>query len=101
MNTVEHVCLLHIGASSGYMPRSGIAGSLGNTMSNFLPAAGHPGAKGGEQGDLLCPHPQQHGGGSAADADCFPGEQPPGGWQCCGAGGPAALYGGTGGAGAG
>ena len=36
MNTVEHVSLLHVGSSSGYMPRSGIAGSSGNTMSNFL-----------------------------------------------------------------
>jgi hypothetical protein len=27
MNIVEHVFLLHVGASSGYMPRSGIAGS--------------------------------------------------------------------------
>jgi hypothetical protein len=33
---VEHVSLLHVGASSGYMPRSGIAGSSGGTMSNFL-----------------------------------------------------------------
>jgi hypothetical protein len=30
------VSLLHVGASFGYMPRSGIAGSSGNTMSNFL-----------------------------------------------------------------
>jgi hypothetical protein len=36
MNIVEHVFLLHVGASSGYMPRSGIAGSCGRTMSNFL-----------------------------------------------------------------
>ena len=36
MNIVEHVSLLHIGASSGYMPRSGISGSSGTTMSNFL-----------------------------------------------------------------
>ena len=37
MNIVEHVSLLHIGASSGYMPRSGIVESSGNnTMSNFL-----------------------------------------------------------------
>jgi hypothetical protein len=28
MNIVEHVSLLHVGASSGYMPRSGIAGSI-------------------------------------------------------------------------
>jgi hypothetical protein len=36
MNIVEHVSLLHVGASSGYMSRSGIAGSSGSTMSNFL-----------------------------------------------------------------
>jgi hypothetical protein len=36
MNIVEHVSLLHVGAYSGYMPRSGIAGSSGSTMSNFL-----------------------------------------------------------------
>jgi hypothetical protein len=28
--------LLHVGASSGYTPRSGIAGSSGRTVSNFL-----------------------------------------------------------------
>ena len=36
MNIVEHVSLLHVRASSGYMPRSGIAGSSSRTMSNFL-----------------------------------------------------------------
>jgi hypothetical protein len=36
MNIVEHVSFLHVGASSGYMPRSGIAGSSGSSMSNFL-----------------------------------------------------------------
>jgi hypothetical protein len=36
MNIVEHVSLLHVGASSGYIPRSGIAGSSGSTMSSFL-----------------------------------------------------------------
>ena len=36
VNIVEHVSLLHVGASSGYMPRRGIAGSSGSTMSNFL-----------------------------------------------------------------
>jgi hypothetical protein len=39
MNIVEHVSLLHVGASSGYMPRSGIAASLGSTMPNFLKQA--------------------------------------------------------------
>ena len=29
MNILEHMSLLHVGASSGYMPRSGIAGSSG------------------------------------------------------------------------
>ena len=36
MNIVEHVSLLDLGATLGYMPRSGIAGSSGSTMSNFL-----------------------------------------------------------------
>ena len=36
MNIVEHVSLLHAGASSGYVPRSYIAGSSGSTMFNFL-----------------------------------------------------------------
>ena len=36
MNIVEHVSLLPVGTSSGYMPRSGIAWSLGITMSNIL-----------------------------------------------------------------
>jgi hypothetical protein len=35
MNIVEHVFLLPVGKSSGYMPRRGISGSLGSTMSNF------------------------------------------------------------------
>jgi hypothetical protein len=36
MNIVEDVSLLHGGASSGCMPRSGIAGPSGRTMSTFL-----------------------------------------------------------------
>ena len=36
MNIVENVTSLHVGTSSGFMPRSGIAGSSGSTMSNFL-----------------------------------------------------------------
>ena len=36
INIVEHVSLLHVGASSGYMPRSRIAGSSGSTIYNFL-----------------------------------------------------------------
>jgi hypothetical protein len=30
------VSLLYVGASFGYMPRNGIAGFSGSTMSNFL-----------------------------------------------------------------
>ena len=36
MNIVEHVSFLPVGTSSGYMPRRGIAGTSGSTMSNFL-----------------------------------------------------------------
>ena len=36
MNKVEHVSFIPVGASSGYMPRRGIAGSSSSTMSNFL-----------------------------------------------------------------
>jgi hypothetical protein len=36
MNIVEHVSFLLVGTFSGYMPRRGIAGSSGSTMSNFL-----------------------------------------------------------------
>jgi hypothetical protein len=36
MNIVEHVSLLPVGTSSGYMPRTGIAGSFDSTMSNFF-----------------------------------------------------------------
>jgi hypothetical protein len=36
MNIKEHVCLLQVGTSSGYMPRRGITGSSSSTMSNFL-----------------------------------------------------------------
>jgi hypothetical protein len=36
MNIVEDVSLLQVGASSGYMPRSGIPGSSSRTMFNFL-----------------------------------------------------------------
>jgi hypothetical protein len=36
MNIVKHVSLLHVGVSSGYMPRSGSAGSAGSTMSDYL-----------------------------------------------------------------
>jgi len=36
MNTVEHVSLFYVGASVEYMPSSGIAGSSGRIMSNFM-----------------------------------------------------------------
>ena len=36
MNIVVHISLLYIRISLGYMPRSGIAGSSGSTMSNLL-----------------------------------------------------------------
>jgi len=36
MNIVEHVSLFYVGASFGYMPKRGIAGSSGSSMSNFL-----------------------------------------------------------------
>ena len=36
MNRVEHVSFIPVGTSSGYMPRIGIAGSSGITMTNYL-----------------------------------------------------------------
>ena len=36
MNIVEHVSLLHARESSGYISRSGIAGSSGSVMPSFL-----------------------------------------------------------------
>ena len=36
MNRVEHVSLLYVGAFFRYMPRSGIAGFSGRTISSFL-----------------------------------------------------------------
>jgi hypothetical protein len=36
MNIVEHVSLLNVGASCGYMSRSGIVGFSVNTMYSFL-----------------------------------------------------------------
>jgi hypothetical protein len=36
LNIMDHVSLLYVGASFGYMPKSGIARFSGNTMSNFL-----------------------------------------------------------------
>ena len=36
MNIVKHLSLWHGGASFGYIPKSGIAGSSGRSISNFL-----------------------------------------------------------------
>jgi hypothetical protein len=36
MNIGEHMFISPVGTSSGYMPRRGIAGSSGSTMSNLL-----------------------------------------------------------------
>ena len=36
MKILKHMSLIHVGASSGYMPRSGISRCSGSTMSNFL-----------------------------------------------------------------
>jgi hypothetical protein len=36
MNIVEHIPLWHGGASFGYIPESGIAGSPGRSTSSFL-----------------------------------------------------------------
>jgi hypothetical protein len=67
-NIVEHVSLLHVGASSGYMPRSAIAGFSGSTMSKFLRnrqtdfQSGYTSLQPHQQwrNVLLSPHPRQH-----------------------------------------
>jgi hypothetical protein len=69
MNIVEHVSLLYVGESSfGYMTRSGMTGSSGNTMSNFLRnhltnfQSGCTNLQSHRQwrSVLLSPHPLQH-----------------------------------------
>ena len=68
MNIVDHVSLLHIGASSRYMPRTGITGSSGSTMSNFLRngqtdfQSGCTSVQSYQQWRSvpLCPHPCHH-----------------------------------------
>ena len=68
MNIVEHVPLLHAVESSGYMPRSGMAGSWGNIVSSFLRnfqtdfQCGCTSLESHQQrGDVpLSPHPRQH-----------------------------------------
>ena len=68
MNIVEHVPLWHGGASFGYMPKSGIAGSSGRSISNFLRnlqidfQSGCTSLQSHQQWRSvpLSPHPQQH-----------------------------------------
>ena len=68
MNIVEHVSLLYDGESSGYMPRSGIAGSSGRTISNFLSSqqtdfqSGFTSLQSHQEwlSVPLSPHPHQH-----------------------------------------
>jgi hypothetical protein len=68
INIVGHVSLLHVGASSLYMPRSGIAASSGSTMSNFLKIhqtdfqSGCTSLQSHQQWKSvpLSPHPHQH-----------------------------------------
>jgi hypothetical protein len=68
MNIVEHVSFLPVGKSSGYMPRGGIAGSSGSTVSKFLRnhqtdfQSGCTSLQSHHQwGSIpLSPHPRQH-----------------------------------------
>jgi hypothetical protein len=68
MNIVEHMSLLQVGTSSGYMLRSGIAGSSSSTMPNFLRScqtdlqSGSSSLQSYQQGRSvpLSPHPHQH-----------------------------------------
>jgi hypothetical protein len=68
MNITEHVSLLPVGSSSGYMPRRGIVGSSGSTMSKFLRncqtdfQSGYASLQSHQQQRSvpLSPHPHQH-----------------------------------------
>ena len=68
MNIVEHVFLLQVRTSSGYMPRRGIAGSAGSTMASFLRncqtdfQSGCTSLQSHQQWKSvpLSPHPRQH-----------------------------------------
>ena len=64
MNIVEHASLLHVGASSGYMPRSGIAGPLSNFLRNrqthFQSGCSSLQSHQQSRSVPLSPHPHQH-----------------------------------------
>jgi hypothetical protein len=68
MKIVEHVSLLQVRTTSGYMPRSGIDGSSSSTMSNFLRncqtdfQSGSTSLQSHQQWRSvpLSPHPRQH-----------------------------------------
>ena len=68
MNIMEHVSLLHLGKSSGYISRTGIARWSSSTMSNFLRnhqtdfQSGCTSLHSHQQwrSVLLSPHPHQH-----------------------------------------
>jgi hypothetical protein len=68
INIVEHVSLLNVGTSSGYMPKSSRAGSSDSTMSNFLqncqanPQSGCTSLQSHQQSRSvsLSPHSHQH-----------------------------------------
>jgi hypothetical protein len=68
MNIFEHVFLLPVGTSSGYIPRRGIAGSSDSTTSNFLRnrqtdfQSGCTSLQSHQQwrSDPISPHPHQH-----------------------------------------
>jgi hypothetical protein len=68
MNIVEHVFLLPVGTSSGYMPRRGITGFSGRIMSNFVRnlqtdfLSGCTSLQSHQQwrSVALSPHPHQH-----------------------------------------
>jgi hypothetical protein len=68
MNIVEHVSLLYVGTSFGYMTRNGIAGSSGRTISNFQRnhqtdfQSGYSSLQSHQQWRSvpLSPHPHQH-----------------------------------------
>jgi hypothetical protein len=68
MNIVDHVSLLQVGTSSGYVPRRGIAGSFSRIMCNFLRShqtdfqSGCTSLQSHQQwrSAPLSPHPPQH-----------------------------------------